>query len=301
MIHVRPVANGTRTSREGAPVPSHDADQSGRGSGSYYRLFLRGRYCGNDRSGRGCPAPTDDTAGSDIGRMETMKAKDIMTRDVVTVGLNASVHEAASLMARHRISGIPVTTGDKRLLGLVSEGDLVERVEIGAEPKGKWWLESLGNAEVMASRYTKAHGTTVADIMTRRVASVRPNADLAEVATVLQVHRVKRVPVVQDGKLLGIVTRSDIVRAVSGAMGPVATKTRTDGDLQRAILEHIRAEPWLDTSYVNLSVEKGKVRVGGLIASAEEQRALCTLVEAVAGPDNVIDQLEIGVPTITEL
>jgi CBS-domain-containing membrane protein len=229
-----------------------------------------------------------------------MKAEDIMTRDVVTVGPNASVHEAAALMAKHRISGIPVTTAGNRLLGIVSEGDLVERAEVGAEPSGKWWLEGLSNPQAMADRYVKAHGGTVAEVMTRQVATVRSDADLGEVANVLRTHRVKRVPVVQDGKLLGIVTRSDIVEAVSGAMGPVAATIRTDSDLQRAILERMRGEPWLDTSYVNLSVAKGKVSVGGLIGSAEERRALCTLVEEVAGAGNVVDQLEVGLPLVTE-
>jgi CBS-domain-containing membrane protein len=229
-----------------------------------------------------------------------MKAKDIMTRDVVTVRPNASVHEVAALMARHRISGIPVTAAGNRLLGIVSEGDLVERAEVGAEPRGKWWLEGFTSAQDMADRYVKAHGSTVADVMSRQVATVPPDADLGEVANVLRVLRIKRVPVVQDGKLVGIVTRSDIVGAVSGAIGPVGAKIPTDGDLQRAILERMRAEPWLDTSYVNLSVAKGKVNVGGLIGSAEEQRALCTLVAEVAGAGNVVDQLEVGLPLITE-
>ena len=229
-----------------------------------------------------------------------MKARDIMTRDVVTVGPKASVQEVAALMAKHHISGIPVVAAGNRLLGIVSEGDLMERTEVGAEPRGKWWFEGFGNAQDLADRYVKAHGAIVADVMTRQVATVHPDADLGEVANVLRVHRIKRVPVVQDGKLLGIVTRSDIVGAVSGAMGPVAAKTRTDGDLQRAILECMRGESWLDTSYVNLSVAKGKASVSGLIGSAQERRALCALVEEVAGPGNVIDQLEVGLPLVTE-
>jgi CBS-domain-containing membrane protein len=229
-----------------------------------------------------------------------MKARDIMTRDVVTVGPKASVQEVAALMAKHHISGIPVIAAGNRLLGIVSEGDLLERTEVGAEPRGKWWFEGFSNAQDLADRYVKAHGAIVADVMTRQVATVHPDADLGEVANVLRVHRIKRVPVVQDGKLLGIVTRSDIVGAVSGAMGPVAAKTRTDGDLQRAILERMRRESWLDTSYVNLSVAKGKASVSGLIGSAQERRALCSLVEEVAGPGNVIDQLEVGLPLVTE-
>lgn len=233
-------------------------------------------------------------------RVSTMKAKDIMTRDVVTVAPNASVHEVAALLAKHNISGIPVADKDKRLLGLVSEGDLVERVEVGAEPKGKWWLENFNDPQALASRYAKAHGAKAADVMTRQVATVGPDADLADVAEILHAHRVKRVPVVRDGKLLGIVTRSDIVKALSGAMGPTAPEVRGDGELQRSILERMRTEPWLDTSYVNVSVDKGKVTIAGLIGSKDEQRALCALVEDVAGSGKVVDQLEIGLPVVTE-
>ena len=235
-----------------------------------------------------------------VERSNAMKAIDIMTRDVVAVDPRTSIHEVAALLVKHRISGLPVTAPDGRLLGIVSEGDLVERAEIGADPKGKWWLDGFSNTEALASRYAKAHGKTAAAVMTRQVATVGPNAELADVAQILQAHHVKRVPVVQDGKLLGIITRSDIVRAVSGAIGPAAPMARTDGDLQRAILERLRGERWLDASYVNLSVDKGRVMVAGLIGSNEERRALCSLVEEVAGPDTVIDQLEVGLPAVTE-
>jgi CBS-domain-containing membrane protein len=235
-----------------------------------------------------------------VKRSHAMKAKDIMTRDVVTVVPLTSVHEVAALLVKHRISGIPVTAPDGRLLGIVSEGDLVERAEVGTDPKGKWWLDGFSNTLALANQCAKAHGTTVADVMTRRIATVGPEANLADVAHILQAHHVKRVPVVQDGKLLGIITRSDIVRAVSDAGRPAAPAMRTDGDLQRAILERLQGERWLDASYINLIVDKGRVTVAGLIGSNEERRALCSLVEVVAGPGTVIDQLGVGLPVVTE-
>lgn len=229
-----------------------------------------------------------------------MKAKDIMTRDVVKVAPQASVHEAAAMLARHGISGLPVAAADGRLLGLVSEGDLSERVEVGAEPQGKWWLEGLSHSEALAERFAKAHGQKVSDVMTRHVATVHPDADLAEVAGILHAHHVKRVPVVQDGKLIGIVTRSDIVKALAGTMGAMGKSPRSDGDLQRAILERMRQERWLDTSYVNLVVSDGKVTVSGLIGSTEDRRALGALVEEISGTGSVKDQLEVGLPLVTE-
>jgi len=235
-----------------------------------------------------------------VERSNAMKAKDIMTRDVVTVVPQSSVHEVAALLVKHRISGIPVTAPDGRLLGIVSEGDLVERVEVGADPKGKWWLDGFSNTQALANQYAKAHGTTVSAVMTRRIATVGPEANLADVAHILQAHHVKRVPVVHDGKLLGIITRSDIVRAVSDAGRPAAPAMRSDGDLQRAILERLQGERWLDASYINLIVDRGRVTVAGLIGSNEERRALCSLVDEVAGPGTVIDQLQVGIPIVTE-
>jgi CBS-domain-containing membrane protein len=113
-----------------------------------------------------------------VERSSAMQAKDILTRDVVTVDPQTSVDEVAALLVKHRISGIPVTAPDGRLHGIVSEGDLVERAEIGADPKGKWWLDGFSNTEALASRYAKAHGTTVAAIMTQQVATVGPDAEL---------------------------------------------------------------------------------------------------------------------------
>lgn len=229
-----------------------------------------------------------------------MRVEDIMTRDVVAVGPEASLQEVAALLVRHRISGVPVTTADKRLLGIISEGDLVERAEFGAEPRGKWWLEHFNETQSLASRFAKAHGATAADVMTRQVASVGPGADLAEVAGIFHVHGVKRVPVVVEGRLVGIVTRGDLVKVLSSAPSGQIASPRSEGELQRVILERMRAERWLDTSYVNVSIEKGAIVLGGSVGSADEQRALHVLVGEVAAGAKVVDHLQIGLPRVTE-
>jgi CBS domain-containing protein len=234
------------------------------------------------------------------GKGLAMKVQEIMTRDVISVRPETPIRDVAALLAKRRISGVPVTTDDDKMLGIVSEGDLLRRPEIGTEPKGNWWLEGFAQADAIASTYAKAHGLKAGDVMTRHVASVHPSADLVEAAAVLDSHHIKRVPVVHEGKLIGIVTRSDIVRALSRSRTMQPGQALDDGTLQKAILEKMRVQFWLDTSFVNLTVRNGIVALGGFVATAEQRRALCVLIAEIAGVLDVEDNLEIGLPIVRE-
>jgi CBS domain-containing protein len=143
----------------------------------------------------------------------TMQAQDVMTSWVATIEASASVREAAKLMAERRISALPVVDEDDRMIGIVSEGDLLRRAELGTETAGSWWLLAL--AKDAAADYRKTHGRTVSDVMTRRVVSVGPATPLREVAQLMEKHRIKRVPVLDAGRLVGIVSRADLVRSLA--------------------------------------------------------------------------------------
>jgi CBS domain-containing protein len=145
-----------------------------------------------------------------------MKAQDVMTAWVATIGVGATVREAAKLMSERRVSALPVLDEKDRLVGMVSEGDLVRRPELGTAASGSWWLQVL--AENTAHDYVKAHATAVKDVMTSPVVSVQRSTPLHEVAGLLDRHRIKRVPVLEGGRLVGIVSRADLVRRL--AMGP---------------------------------------------------------------------------------
>jgi len=148
-----------------------------------------------------------------------MQAQDVMTGWVATIGAGASVQEAARLMVERRISALPVVDEADRLVGMVSEGDLVRRAELGTgAAEGSWWLKVL--AENTARDYVKAHGTAVSDVMSSPVVTVGRATPLREVARLLQEHRIKRVPVLEAGRLVGIVSRADLVRQLAAAPAP---------------------------------------------------------------------------------
>jgi CBS domain-containing protein len=146
-----------------------------------------------------------------VNRQEiaAMKASEIMTKDVVTVRPDMSVKEIAGLMAQRRISGVPVVDGAGRLVGILSETDLLHRIEVGTERRRKWWLGALASADDLAREYAKSHGLKAADIMSTTVISVDAADELGQVADLLRRKRLKRVPVVRDGRLVGIITRGN--------------------------------------------------------------------------------------------
>ncbi len=141
-----------------------------------------------------------------------MQAKDIMTTRVATIGPDATVRDAARLMVERGVSGLPVIDED-RVIGILSEGDLVRRTELGTETSGAWWLVAL--ADGAARDYRKTHAIAVRDVMSRPVFGVRASAPVREIAKLMEERRIKRVPVLEGGRLLGIVTRADLVRALA--------------------------------------------------------------------------------------
>lgn len=146
-----------------------------------------------------------------------MKAQDIMTREVATVRPETSVREIAALMMEKNISGVPVVSDSGAIVGIVSEGDLLHRAEVGTERKHKWWFQIFGDSDAAAREYAKAHGLAARDVMSRYVISVRDDTDLRDIADILDSHRIGRVPVLHDGSLVGIISRRDLVRALSQA------------------------------------------------------------------------------------
>ena len=163
-----------------------------------------------------------------------MRAIDVMTPNVITVDPDTSVQGLATLLSERGISGAPVVDSNGRMIGIVSEGDLLHRTELGTERHGErrqsWWLDHFASGE--AREYVKSHGRTVKDIMTRDVVTVTEETNLADVATLLETNRVKRVPVMRDGKVVGIISRANLVRALSATM---ATPPADAGEDDRAI------------------------------------------------------------------
>src|ERR1700751_1147786 len=144
-----------------------------------------------------------------------MRAADVMTSDVITVGEDASVQEAAKLMAEHGISAVPVVDREGRMVGMGSEGDLLHRAETGTERRRSWWLKIVASTNQLAGEYVKSHSGSVKDIVTRDVISVTEETTVADIAILLETNHIKRVPVLRDGRLVGIVSRANLVRALA--------------------------------------------------------------------------------------
>jgi CBS domain-containing protein len=184
-----------------------------------------------------------------------MRAVDVMTTEVITVGPETSVREVAKLLSERGISGVPVVDAADRLIGIVSEGDLLHRVETGTERppdreggrRRSWWLDRIGSAQELARDYAKSHGRTAEDVMTREVISVADTAELADIAMLLETKRIKRVPVLRDGKLVGIVSRANLVRALAVTKNdPVPASDNDDHHIRERVLAELMGQEWFN-------------------------------------------------------
>jgi CBS domain-containing protein len=169
-----------------------------------------------------------------------VRAIDVMTDQVITVRENATVSEVAHLLAKYSISPVPVVDGANRVIGMVSEGDLLHRAETGTERRRTWWLDMLASTDQLARDYIKSHAETVKDVMTRDVISVTDTTAVADIAVLLETRGIKRVPVLRDGKLIGIVSRANLIQALAMTVTGSAVGSANDNDL--AIREKLLAE-----------------------------------------------------------
>ncbi len=168
-----------------------------------------------------------------------MKAADVMTSKVITVGPDAQLEDVARTLLSNRISGMPVLDADGKLIGIVSEGDLMRHVESGTERHRSWWLTLLMGRDALAAEYVKEHARKVSDVMTRDVIAVKPDTPLGDIATVLERNGIKRVPVVQDGKVVGIVSRANLLQALASYRAPIEGRTPGDAAIRESVMARI--------------------------------------------------------------
>ena len=219
-----------------------------------------------------------------------MKTSEIMTSPVITVAPATPISEAARLMLQHRISGLPVIDG-KEVVGMITEGDLLRRAETGSAPHRPMWLELLLGPGRLADEYTHAHARRVGEAMTGDVVSVGPQADVAEVVQLMSKRRIKRVPVIDNGKLIGIVSRANLVRALVKALVKKPARPVSDDAIWQGILDAIAAEPWGPRFATDIKVKDGFVDIYGTITDERERTALHVLAENVHGVKSVRDHL----------
>ena len=221
-----------------------------------------------------------------------MHAIDIMTTEVISVAEDATVPAVARLLAERGISAVPVVDKDNRVIGMVSEGDLLHRAETGTERRRSWWLEMMASTNKLAEDYIKSHSGKVKDVMTRNVLSVAETTPVGDIALLLETNRIKRVPVVRDGKLVGIVSRANLVQALAMTIDePPSGAAADDRDIREKLLAELKAQRWAEVSPANVTVKDGVVHLWSSYLSEQEKRALVVAAENTPGVRRVDDHM----------
>ncbi len=218
------------------------------------------------------------------------KAADIMYSAVVTATPDHTVQEAAGLMVENGISGLPVVDKSGKLVGIVSESDLMRHAEAGTDHHRSWWLRALMGRDGLAREFVKENAQRVSDVMSKNVITATPETPVRELAETLEQNGIKRLPIISGGKVVGIVSRANLLRAL--ARGELATQHRaakSDEDLRQAVLARIGAEPWARTALINVGADNGAIKLSGIVDSTAEKRALRLAAELTEGVKTVED------------
>lgn len=219
-----------------------------------------------------------------------MKARDVMVAPVITVKATAQVKDVAQLLIARGISAVPVVDDHDELVGILSEGDLMHRAETGTERRISWWMRLFTSDEMLAADYVKAHASKVADVMTRDVITATPDTPLHQIATLMEKHSVKRVPILENGQLAGIVTRANLVQAVASA-GKGLDVPLSDTVIRDKIMAQLRQQPWAHTGLLNVTVSDGIVDLWGVTESEAERKAILVAAECAPGVSAVHDHM----------
>jgi CBS-domain-containing membrane protein len=220
-----------------------------------------------------------------------MKAADVMTRDVLTVGQDTPVREAIRLMLDNKISGLPVLGDGGKVVGILTEGDLLRRGELGTERQRPRWLEVLMGPGRMAGEYVRTHGRKVAEVMTTELVSVAGDTSLEELVHLMERHRIKRLPVLDGDVLIGLVSRADLLRSLLQVLDAARNEPRSDDAILEQILAELTRAAWVPRDGLSISVKDGVVDLNGVILEEKEREALRVVAENTPGVKAVEDHL----------
>jgi len=220
-----------------------------------------------------------------------MNAADVMTREILSVRPNATIAEAIRTMLDNRISGLPVIDETGRLVGILTEGDLLRRGETGTERHRPRWLEILMGPGRLAEEYVRTHARRIAEVMTREPVTVTPDTPLKEIVELMERHRIKRVPVLDGDEPVGILSRADLLRGLAGALEATPAAATSDEEIRERILAELAKAAWVPRDGISITVENGIVDLNGVILDEKEREAVRVAAENVPGVKAVEDHL----------
>lgn len=220
-----------------------------------------------------------------------MNAADVMTQEVLTVAPSDSIESAARLMLTHHISGLPVVDGTGTVQGMLTEGDLLKRAETGTEPVLSRWRALWLGPRRLAERYVHSHGRTVGELMTPGIVAVTEQTPLAQVVALMESRSVKRIAVLRGTRLVGIVSRADLLHALQRLLPAADAPAAPDAAIRATILQELRRQVWVPSELIDVKVENGTVELRGLVTNQAVREALRVLAENTPGVVRVIDQL----------
>jgi len=220
-----------------------------------------------------------------------MSASDVMTRNVASIGRDAPIGDAIRLMLDHRISGLPVVDGSGKVVGMLTEGDLLRRAETQTERQRPRWLELLLGPGRLADEYVRTHGRKVGEIMTEDLVSVAEDTPLAEIVQLMERRRIKRLPVLRGDALVGIVTRADLMRALGQLVDKEPISASDDDEIQKCVLAELARTAWAPRAGITVVVTDGIVELDGAITNEKAREAVRVAAENVPGVKSVRDRL----------
>jgi len=220
-----------------------------------------------------------------------MKAADIMTRNVVSVQPETTILRAAELMLQHRISGLPVVDTDDHVVGIVTEGDFLRRTETGTQRKRPRWLQFLVGPGRLAEEYVRSSSRKIEDVMTQAVHTIGEDTHVSDVVELMERHRIKRLPVLRDDKLVGIVSRANLLHALASLAPEIQSTSADDVAIRERLLTELSRQNWAPLGLIDVIVRNGTVELWGTLLDERKRRALIVAAENLPGVKSVRDHL----------
>jgi len=219
-----------------------------------------------------------------------MKAADVMVTNVISVTPDVLVQDVAYILLSNRISAVPIVDDEGELLGIVSEGDLMRRSETGTGRHRPWWLAMLTGRDIRALDYAKEHSRRITDVMTSKVVTATPDTPLRDIATLLEKNGIKRVPIVKDGKMVGIVSRANLLQALASSRIPQDVDV-DDSAIRESLVARLQAASWANAALINVIVQDGTADLWGIVDTEAEKKAVRVAAEITPGVRGINDHL----------